>query len=71
MHKELRHRVRTQAHIIETHNNDPTSPWERRLRRFKRRMLLSAYRKHGNKARAAAALGLTYRQFRYQWDMLV
>lgn len=42
-----------------------------RVDRFIKRALLCAYRKHGNKARAARALGITYRSFRYQWARLI
>lgn len=68
MSRPLAYRIRTQADVIESNAPDINSYFERRLRAFKRKMLLRAYLKHGNKVRAADALGLTYRQFRYQWD---
>lgn len=42
-----------------------------RIDRFTKRLLLRAYRRHGNKARAARALGVTYRAFRYHWARLI
>jgi transcriptional regulator with PAS, ATPase and Fis domain len=42
-----------------------------RIDRFTKRVLLRALRRYGNKSRAARALGITYRSFRYQWDRLI
>lgn len=42
-----------------------------RIDRFTRRMLLRAYRRYGNKRRAAKALGVTYRVFLYHWARLI
>lgn len=42
-----------------------------RMDRFMRSMLLRAYVRHGNKTRAAKALGVTFRTFRYHWARLM
>jgi hypothetical protein len=34
-------------------------------------MLLRAYVRHGNKTRAAKALGVSFRTFRYHWARLM
>lgn len=47
------------------------SLFEVRVDKFIRRMMLRAYRRHGNKTRAAKALGVTYRAFRYHWARLI
>lgn len=47
------------------------SAYARHLDHCARRILLRAYRHNGNKISAARALGLTYRQFRYQWTRLL
>ncbi len=64
------YRTRTQASAIA--NAAPGgSLFEQRLDAFTRRMLLRAYRRHGNKSQAAKALGITYRSFRYHWARLI
>jgi len=64
------YRTRTQATLIEGAAPE-SSLFQSRLDTFARRMILRAYKVHGNKRRAAAALGLTYRAFRYQWARLM
>lgn len=64
------YRIRVQADVLK--NAAPQgSEFQRRTDAFMRRMLLSAYRRHGNKRRAALALGVTYRVFRYHWARLM
>ena len=64
------YRVARQAEQLE--QRQIAGSWlDARMDRFMRNILVRAMRKHGNKTHAAAALGVTYRTFRYHWSRLL
>lgn len=64
------YRVARQADQLE-HRDIPGTWLNARMDRFMRNILVRALRKHGNKYKAAQALGVTYRTFRYHWARLL